>query len=161
MAMNDMSRSARKRESEALQKLGTELVRLPETELMRIPLPEELAEAIVLARRLPKGGGLRRQMQHIGALMRRVDAAPIRDALAELHAEHSAAADIQHQIERWRDRLLAEGNGAVDALLADYPHADGTRLRQLVAEALGERSRSKPARAARVLFRYLRDAVLR
>jgi len=159
--MNDMSRSARKRESEALQKLGTELVRLPETELMRIPLPEELAEAIVLARRLPKGGGLRRQMQHIGALMRRVDAAPIRDSLAELHAEHGAAADVQHQIERWRDRLLAEGNGAVDALLADYPHADGTRLRQLVAEALGERSRSKPPRAARVLFRYLRDAVLR
>jgi len=158
--MNDTSRSARKRESESLQKLGAQLVKLPEAELARIPLPEELTEAVSLARRLPKGGGLRRQMQHIGALMRRVDAAPIHSALAGLCTEHATAADALHRVERWRDRLLAEGDAGVDALLNDNPHADGVHLRRLIAEARSERTRSKPPRAARELFRYLRDAVL-
>ncbi len=159
--LNHASRSARKRDSEALQKLGTELVKLPDTELARIPLPEDLAEAVSLARRLPKGGGLRRQMQHIGALMRRVDATPIRSALAGLRTEHATAAEALHRVERWRDRLLAEGDAGVDALLEDAPHADGVRLRRLIAEAHHERAQSKPPRATRELFRYLRDAVLR
>lgn len=156
-----MSRSARKRESAALQKLGAELVKLPEAELARIPLPQALAEAVALARRLPKGGGLRRQMQHIGALMRQVDAEPIRATLATLRDERADAADALHQVERWRDRLLQEGEPAIDALRREHPTADIAHLRQLLAQTRHERTANKPPRSARELFRYLRDAVLR
>lgn len=155
------SRSARKRESEALQKLGAELVKLREQELARLALPEALAEAVALAQRLPKGGGLRRQMQHIGALMRQVDAEPIRAALAALSDERTGAADALHQVERWRDRLLDEGDPAINALLKEHPDSDAARLRRLVTEGRHELTASKPPRAARELFRYLRDAVLR
>ncbi|MGE0080703.1 MAG: ribosome biogenesis factor YjgA [Thiohalomonadaceae bacterium] len=159
--MDDTSRSARKRESEALQKLGTELVRLHDQELARISLPPELAEAVALARRLPKGGGLRRQMQHIGALMRRIDAEPIRTALDALRHEWADAAGALHEVEHWRDRLLHEGDAAIDALLREHPAGDAARLRRLIAEARHDSAANKPPRAARELFRYLRDAVLR
>jgi ribosome-associated protein len=159
--MDDTSRSARKRESEALQKLGTELVKLREQDVAHVPLPEELAGAVALARRLPKGGGLRRQMQHIGALMRQVDAEPIRAALAALRAERSTAAEAQHAVEHWRDRLIREGEPAIADLLAEHPDADTAHLHQLVAKARHEHTAQAPPRAARELFRYLRDFTLK
>lgn len=159
--MNDTSRSARKRESEALQKLGSELVKLRAPDLARIPLPPELADAVALAQHLPKGGGLRRLMQRIGTLMRQVDVEPIRVALAALREERIDAAHALHAVEHWRDRLLQEGDVAIDALLHENPAGEAARLRGLVAEARRERAAGKPPHAARELFRYLRDEVLR
>ena len=46
------SKSQLKRESEALQELGEELVNLKPTELAKVPLDETLADAIDLAHRL-------------------------------------------------------------------------------------------------------------
>ena len=55
------SKSARKREAHALQKLGEHLVTLKETELAQLPLPDTLLEAIREARRLKNRGALHRQ----------------------------------------------------------------------------------------------------
>ena len=46
------SKSARKREYLALQKLGEELVTLRESELLSVPLDEDLLEAVREARRI-------------------------------------------------------------------------------------------------------------
>ena len=51
------SRSQLKRDAEALQDLGRELVELPQARLDRIELPEKLREAIDLARRTAGEGG--------------------------------------------------------------------------------------------------------
>jgi ribosome-associated protein len=77
------SRSARKREAEALQRLGEQLLRLKSAELQRLELPEALLEAIAEAHRLRGRGALARQRQYIGRLMRYVDAEPIVKALAQ------------------------------------------------------------------------------
>ena len=78
------SKSARKREYLALQKLGEELVTLRESELLSIPLDEDLLEAVQEARRIKAHGALRRQKQYIGKLMRHVDPEPINAALKQL-----------------------------------------------------------------------------
>ena len=78
------SKSARKREYLALQKLGEELVTLRESELLSIPLDEDLLEAVQEARRIKAHGALRRQKQYIGKLMRHVDPEPINAALERL-----------------------------------------------------------------------------
>lgn len=67
------SRTARKNASEALQKLGEELIALRAPVLAGLELPERLAEAIVAARRLKDHGGRRRQLQFIGKLMRNLE----------------------------------------------------------------------------------------
>lgn len=81
------SRSQRKREALALQKLGVALTRLTTTQLARIPLPEELLEAVLEARRLRSRAALARQQQYIGRIMRQVDAEPIERALQTLNAK--------------------------------------------------------------------------
>lgn len=78
------SKSARKREYLALQKLGEELLTLRESDLRGIELDEGLREAVLEARRIRSRGALRRQKQYIGKLMRHVDPAPLRAALARV-----------------------------------------------------------------------------
>lgn len=78
------SKSARKREYLALQKLGEELLALREADLLDIELEEDLREAVLEARQIKSHGALRRQKQYIGKIMRRVDPEPIRTAIARL-----------------------------------------------------------------------------
>src|SRR5437870_842786 len=89
------SKSARKREALALQKLGEELVRMRLADLDRLPLPENLREAIDEARRLTSRGALARQRQFIGKLMRDIDLAPVEAALAALTEERNARARMR------------------------------------------------------------------
>jgi ribosome-associated protein len=89
------SKRARKREAHALQKLGEELVKMRQADLDRLPLPENLREAIDEARRLTNRGALSRQRQYIGKLMREADVAPIEAALAALIEERNARARLR------------------------------------------------------------------
>jgi ribosome-associated protein len=57
------SKSQRKRDAEALQKLGEELIALKSTDLAQFDLPENLINAIQQARRITSHGGLKRQRQ--------------------------------------------------------------------------------------------------
>ncbi len=79
------SRSARKREAEALQKLGVRLMELRDAELAALSLPEPLLTAISELRRLKSRPAQARQRQYIGKLMRGIDPLPIERAL-EAHA---------------------------------------------------------------------------
>ncbi|HEX7329730.1 MAG TPA: ribosome biogenesis factor YjgA [Casimicrobiaceae bacterium] len=76
------SKTQRKEMMHALQDLGRELVDLDPSRLTSLDLPEQLAEAIALARKLTRHEARRRQMQYIGRLMRDVDPQPLIDALA-------------------------------------------------------------------------------
>jgi ribosome-associated protein len=76
------SRSARKRQAEALQRLGVELARLPAAQLLQLPMPEDLQAALLEVQRLRSRAALARHRQYIGRLMRAVDAEPLERALA-------------------------------------------------------------------------------
>lgn len=78
------SKSAKKREYLALQKLGEELITLKQSELEGLPLDEDLLEAIMEARAIKAHGALRRQKQYIGKLMRHIDPEPLISELAKL-----------------------------------------------------------------------------
>lgn len=78
-----VSKTRRKRAMHELQDLGVALVELDVARLATLDLPENLVDAIALARTLRKHEARRRQLQYIGRLMRDVDPAPIRAALAE------------------------------------------------------------------------------
>ena len=78
------SKSARKRAAHAAQALGERLIGLKEADLARLPLPDLLRDAIREAKRIKARGGLSRQKQYIGKLMRDVDPEPIEAALESL-----------------------------------------------------------------------------
>lgn len=79
------SKSARKREYLALQKLGEELITLKQSDLYSLPLDDDLRLAVTEARQIKARGALRRQKQYIGKLMRHIDPEPLRSELAKLH----------------------------------------------------------------------------
>ena len=153
------SRSQRKRDAAELTRLGAELVALPEAELDALPLSERLRDAIELARRITAHGGAARQRQYIGKLLRQTEIEPLRAALARRETDRRLAAGAFHRIEAWRDRLLAEGEPALDALLAATPELDRARLATLLASARREATGGGPPQAARALFRYLRETM--
>jgi len=152
------SKSQRKREMEALQKIGAELVQLNAWQLAQIELPERLYEAIVEAQRIRDFEGRRRQMQYVGKLMREVDPAPIRAKLGQWRGvarEHTA---LQHLIERWRERLLAD-DGALASFAAEYPGSDRQHLRSLIASVKRDQAAGRPPKNYRELFRVLREII--
>ncbi|MFO7306555.1 MAG: ribosome biogenesis factor YjgA [Gammaproteobacteria bacterium] len=154
------SKSERKRQSEDLQALGEALIDLPQAELDALDLPETLRDAVMLARRITARSGLYRQKQYIGKLMRKIDTEPIRAAL-EARRQRDRAHTLQfRRIEHWRDRLLREGTAALDALRAEVVRPiDEQALASLVERARRERAQKAPPRAARELFRMLRDVL--
>ena len=152
------SKSLRKRQSSDLQALGEQLIELSASELEALPLPENLRDAVELARRITAHGGLYRQKQYIGKLMRKIDAEPIRAALASRKDRERVAALRFRRVEQWRDRLLAEGAGSIDALRAETnAEFDTDALARLVERARAERTREHPPHATRELFRMLRE----
>ena len=70
-------RSARKRATHELTRLGEELLTLRPNQLAALALPERLEEAVAEARRLTSFGAKRRQMLYIGKLMRQLDEAAV------------------------------------------------------------------------------------
>ena len=151
------SKSQRKRDAEALQKLGEDLIALKNSELAQFDLPENLLNAIQQARSISSHGGLKRQRQYIGKVMRSIDATSVINKLDELRRKHDINSGHFKQLEHWRDRILAEGNKAIDELLIEYPQADRQMLRQLQRNSQKEQQEGKPPAAARQLFKYLRQ----
>lgn len=151
------SRSARKREAKAQQKLGERLIALKPGEFAQIPLPEALFDAISAARNMKAHGALRRQRLLIGKLMRQHDTAEIETALARLDQAHHQGTAQFHAVEKWRDRLIEEGDEALTELLEQYPEADRQRIRQLMRQAVAEKKADKPPKSGRELFKLLRD----
>lgn len=149
------SKTQRKREMQRLQALGESLIDLPDSELTAIPVPDVLLEAVRAARRMQKRGALHRQKQYIGRVMREIDAEPISEYMAGRDDRARLAAARFHDVEGWRDRLIAAGDEALEALLARYPGADRQHLRRLMRDAAREREHEAAPRAARELFRYL------
>ncbi len=75
------SRTQKKNEAKALQRLGEQLLALPLSQLETMEVPDELIKAIKSARKIKSHGARRRQIQYIGAIMRHIDPEPIKTAL--------------------------------------------------------------------------------
>lgn len=152
------SKSALKREDQALKVLGEELVGLNRSQLDQLPLDEGLRDAIDEARRMRAHGALRRQRQLIGKLLRHSDAASIREALTDLTAESVAEKRRFREAEAWRDRLVAEGFDAMDACVM-ATGTDAAALRDVLRKAAQTGNAKQQKTARRELFRVIYAAL--
>jgi ribosome-associated protein len=151
------NKSQIKRDIAVLAGLAEEMVALAPAQLGSLELPEDLYNAIVAAAGMPPKGARKRQLKFITGLLRKLDVEAIKEKLARLKNQSAHAVREHHKIERWRDRLMAEGNEALTELLAEYPQADRQHLRQMVRNAQKEAAAAKPPKSARELYQYLRE----
>ena len=155
------SRSANRRAALDVLELAETLVGLSAAQLARLPIPDEVMPHIRETQRISSYGARKRQIAFLAKQMRRQDDAAleaIRDAMSKDGDAARKETAALHRVEALRDALLGlDGDAAMTELLAEHPHADRQRLRQLVRNAHDERKRNKPPRAYRELFRELRD----
>jgi ribosome-associated protein len=151
------SKSSRKRAAHAAQDLGEELIRMRDSELDSLDLPESLVDAVRDARRITSRGGLARQRQYIGKLMRDVDPEPIHVFLASRNTVTARDAERFKRVEAWRERLIVEGAPALAELESGRPGLDHDEWSRRVSAAREERARTAATGAAgRELFRAIR-----
>ena len=153
------SKSQRKREMTALQKLGEQLVDASAERVGRIGIPEDLQNAISECRRIKNHEGRRRQLQYVGKLMRSLDEediAKINEAVESWKGQSRADTVFMHVLENQREKLLAHET-ALTEFMQRYPHADVQQLRTLIRNARKEVSGGKPPKAYREIYRLLRE----
>ncbi len=151
------SKSQLKRDAHELVELGRRLAELPAQQLAQVPLSDDAREAVIETRSVTAHGARKRQLKHLGRLLNREEVEPIRAALEKFAGRHTEAVAQHHQCERWRDRLLAEGDTALGQLLEQHPDVDRQALRQLIRNAQQELAQGRPPKASRELFRRLRE----
>jgi ribosome-associated protein len=167
------SKTDLKRESDALQKLGEDLLllRMPAMQQLvaQAQVPEALNEAIAEAKKITNFEGKRRQMQYVGKLMRKLDESQVQAIRAALDVQHNGSAEetlALHMAEHWRDRLLQDDSALADWLNA-HPDTDSQQLRALVRQARKDGLPDKTAvsqgqfprqgKAYRDIFKLVRD----
>ncbi|MCP4386674.1 MAG: DUF615 domain-containing protein [Gammaproteobacteria bacterium] len=155
-----ISKSQLKRESHALQDLGKRLAALPAEQLTRIQLDDQLLEAISLAKRIHnKRSALKRHYQFLGKLLRARDTDPIVAALAEIDQSSQLSIQRHHRAERWRDRIIEQGNDAIEALLEEIEQADRQKLRQLWRNYSNAPTDAKRTQHSRLIYKEIKQAL--
>jgi ribosome-associated protein len=151
------SKSAVKREHHALQAMAEQLAALPAADIDALGFGEATRAALDETQRIKDRRALRRHYKRIANCLARENTEPLADLLAAREAHARAAAARHHQVERWRERLIA-GDDALTAFFDAYPDADRQALRQLVRAARRDTERGR-SDAPRRLFRALRDLI--
>lgn len=152
------SRSARKREAEDVFDLAREIVALSQANLARVPLDEPLLRQVAQCRRVTSHIAHRRELMFLAKLLRRDEALPaIRAAVEASREDRRRDAARQRRLEAWRERLIDEGDAALEALIGRYPDLDRHAFRQLVRHAREDRLGNRDRGHQRALFRALRE----
>jgi ribosome-associated protein len=153
------SKSQLKREMTALQKLGEALVDAPRDRVKKVPMPEDVLEAILECQQISSHEGRRRQLQFVGKKMRTLseeETAIIQKTVDGWRGTSKAEAAALHAIERQRERLLADDNVLTD-LCAQHPTLNVQQLRTLIRNARKEQAENKPPKAYREIFQILKS----
>lgn len=153
------SKSAQKRAVNELQKLGEQLIAEPRDRVKRVPMPENVREAILVCQTITDHGGRKRQMQYVGKMMRTLDedeVAVIQRTIDSWKGMSKAETAALHALERRRDKLLADDK-ALTELLAEHPELDVQHLRTLIRNARKEQAENKPPKAYREIFQILKE----
>ena len=152
------SKSQRKRDMIALQKLGETIVNQSKERVRKVPMPDDVRDAIEECQRLKGHEARRRQMQFIGKKMRKLDEeqiAAMKRVVDGWQGASKAETVELHRLERLRERLLAD-NGVLTEVVEQYQEVDVSRLRTLIRNARKEQEQSKPPKAYREIFRVLK-----
>ena len=153
------SKSELKRQMTVLQKLGEELVNEARDRVKRVPMPEDVRDAILECQLIKDHEGRRRQLQYVGKKMRTLDeeeVAAIQRTIDSWKGLSKADTANMHAMERRRDKLLTDDK-ALTVLLSENPELDVQHLRTLIRNARKEQAENKPPKAYREIFQILKQ----
>lgn len=155
------SKSEIKREMHRLQDFGQKIVEMSKHQRSRLPLTDELKDAMVLADKiLNKHEALRRHIRHIAKILSETDLEPIYQALDVMANKHQQESVKHTKLELLRDELISGNNETIESLLTENPEMDRQKLRQLIRQAAKEVKAEKPAKYCKELLSYLKSHIV-
>jgi len=137
--------------------LSEEMSELPAGQLKMLELPDIINKAVIEVSGMPHKGARKRLLKFITGQLFKIDIDPILERLSRIKNKSSHAVREHHAVERWRDRLISEGNNALTILLAEQPDADRQLLRHTLRNAQKEAEAGKPPKSSRLLYRQLKE----
>ena len=158
---DELSRSAHKREAQAIRKLADKIADLGDTAFARLKFEEEeVKEAFVKARSLRRiSDERRRQLQFAAKLLRSFGHEDLENQINNLRT--TAKEDPKAmRLEMLREYLIHGGIKGVNSLVELIPSIDRNKLRTLVKRAHDELSSTLPDRPqARALYKFIKTEV--
>ncbi len=151
------SRSEVKRELHALLAFGQELYDMPKSVYKTLPVPEELDSAFREMDRIKSVNAQKRQWQYIGKILRNIDIEPLKRAQKEFGDGRKRLARQLESLEKVRDDLIANKQGAFDEIISEHRDCDIQHFRQLVRTAQKEKSEDRNNKNFRKLFQFLKE----
>jgi ribosome-associated protein len=143
---DEITKSERKREANEVLRLAQAIVDLKHSEYQKAPIDEDLRVHTDLARRIDAHIAKKRQIAFVAKQLRkRDDLDALFAAVDKPKTELKKETARMHRLERWRERLIDEGDAALSAYLEHYPHADRQAMRSLVRQASAHRARQQAA----------------
>ena len=154
------SKSQLKREMHALQGLGKRMLDLSNDQLETLAISDTLRAAIGESRRIRQNEAKRHHLQYIGKIIRQeTDPEALEKAIDAFDAGSEEHTRRHHLAERWRDRMISEGDSVVGEFFGYCPSADMQHLRNLARNARKDVEKQNNTGQARKLFRYLRECI--
>mgnify|MGYP000037969126 FL=1 len=157
-----VSKSELKRDAQQYQQLAIDLAAMSNKQRERLPLSDDLVEAMVVADKIrAKSEAYRRHINYISKTLRLTDNVADIEAAIELMLNKNNQADVLlNKIESTRTELINNGDSLINELLEQYPSLERQKLRQLVRQAAKEAKAEKPAKGYKDLFQYLKEVMM-
>jgi ribosome-associated protein len=152
-------RAERKLVQAGLDALAKRLAAASPKTLDALDLDDATYEAVRTLATLSKGPALARQRRLTARLLRAYDVEALTRRLDTVLGNRGVDPRAQ-TLERWRTRLLSEGDAALAELLTAHPTADGQRLRQAVRAAAAEEKKGARGRRFKELFQILGEVTM-
>lgn len=154
------SKSSVKKDMNEITDFGRSLIELNDAQLVKIPLTDTIRESVKDAKSMQKIA-LKRQVQFIGKLLRKVDNMDeLLKAYDVVTNQDKEANLLFHRIENIRDNLVdpEKSKDALEKLIADCPNIDVQKLRQLIRNHTKEVEKSKPNKSFKEIFQLIKNS---
>ncbi len=154
------SKSLTKKESLDITDFGRKLVELSDGQLSKIDLDETIKQNIIQARNMQKIA-LKRQMQFIGKMLRKVDnLEEIQIQYDKQTSQNKEANVLLQRLEHIREILVDKEKSAemLQQIIGEMPELDVQLLRQLIRNHYKEVEKNKPLKSFKQIFQVLKEA---
>lgn len=119
------SKTEQKKAVQRMAALGEQLATLNPKQIQKLPVDERLIDALLEVQNISSHEARRRQFQRIGKLLRNEDETVILSYLTPQQGAKKTA-----QLQRWVDRIIAQGDPVINEFSKMYNAAERHTLRQ-------------------------------
>ncbi len=153
------SKTEQKKAVQRMASLGEQLAQLSPKQIKNLPVEERLIDALLDAQAITSFEARRRQFQRVGKLLRNENETVILSYLTPKQGLKKTA-----QLQRWVDRIIKEGDPAINEFSKVYNATERHTLRQHLLRVLRDMKQELPEaeiEASKLkMFNYVQQVAL-